>query len=314
MTPSQTPTVAVIVAAYNAGETITRAVQSALAEPEVSEVWVVDDASTDDTLERAALCDNPAGRLRLVRQERNAGPAAARNRALEGVTADWVCVLDSDDFFLEGRIGRLLAHASKADLIADDLIRVQDPALAALPKTVAADTAPRLIGLADFIDGNISRRGRDRQELGFIKPLMRRSVLEQNRLRYDERLRLGEDFHLYACALAKGARLLLLPPMGYVAVRRADSLSGRHSVHDLEALRDSGRSISEVRPLSRDERRLMRAHYVSVDKRLQWRRLIEAVKARNAGGVMSTFTSLPVAVELAVQLLGQAWRRTLGGN
>ncbi|TIR69420.1 MAG: glycosyltransferase, partial [Mesorhizobium sp.] len=44
-----TPRVCVIIAARNAARTIPVAIASALREPEVAEVVVVDDASTDDT-------------------------------------------------------------------------------------------------------------------------------------------------------------------------------------------------------------------------------------------------------------------------
>lgn len=42
--------VSIIMAAYNSGTTIERAVRSALGEPEASDVIVVDDGSTHDTL------------------------------------------------------------------------------------------------------------------------------------------------------------------------------------------------------------------------------------------------------------------------
>jgi hypothetical protein len=85
--------------------------------------------------------------------------------------------------------------------------------------------------------------GFHRKELGYLKPLIRRSFLDHHGLRYDEGLRLGEDYALYARALAAGARFLLVPTAGYVAVERADSLSARHNRRDLEALRNSDREL-----------------------------------------------------------------------
>lgn len=300
-------TVAVMIAAYNARATIGRAVSSALAEAEVTEVWVIDDGSTDGTPDTAAAADDGTSRLTVLRQPLNAGPAAARNRALTLSSAAWVCVLDSDDYLLPGRTGRLLAQGEAVEMIADDLIRVTP---GEEPPTLPTGPAMSVeIDLAQFVEGNISRRGRQRQELGFIKPLMDRRFLARHGLSYNPDMRLGEDYDLYARALACGARLRLVPPQGYVAVTRPDSLSGRHTIKDLRDLRDCSRTLATLPHLSAPARQALKRHYSSVDKRLQWRRLIEAVKARDPAAAASTLTSGPVALHLARQLAEQAWLR-----
>jgi succinoglycan biosynthesis protein ExoU len=53
MAGAQAAQAAIVIAAYNAEATIARAIRSALAQPEVGEVCVVDDASTDATSEVA---------------------------------------------------------------------------------------------------------------------------------------------------------------------------------------------------------------------------------------------------------------------
>lgn len=297
--------VAVVIAVYDAAASIGLAVRSALAEPEVSEVWVVDDASSDGTAAEALRHDDGSGRLHVLRQAANQGPAAARNRALALATAKWVCVLDADDHFLAGRIGRMLAAGGEAELIAD---RPQRDG--GLP----ADAYPplKVVDLEQFVRANISRPGRSREEMGFIKPLIRRDFLTEHALAYDENLRLGEDYDLYARALALGARLHLLPAMGYWATTRADSLSGRHEIADLERLRDCDLGLARLRPLSPMEGRAIRAHYQSIDARVQWRRLIEAVKMRDVRGGLAAFTSPPVSAHLIAQLAEQVWLRSLG--
>ena len=307
MTAHPSPSVGVIIAAYMAGDSVACAVRSALAEPEVAEVWVVDDNSADQTVERALSADDGSGRLRLIRQTVNQGPAAARNLALAQSEADWVCVLDADDYFLPGRIGRLLAGSEAFDLVADELIRVHSADESPDIPDFSLTDPGRDIDLAAFINGNIGRKGETRQELGFIKPLMRREALQRLGLSYDTRLRLGEDYLLYAMALASGATLNLRSALGYVAVVRPDSLSGRHDIDDLQALRDSDVRISALRPLASEERRALHRHHLSLDKRLQWRRLIDAVKRRDAKMALSTFTSVPVTLSL----IGELWEQVL---
>lgn len=300
--------VAVVIAAYNAAETVSLAVRSALREPEVAEVWVIDDASADDTFARAAECDDGSGRLRVLRQPTNGGPSAARNIALAATAAPWICVLDADDRFAPGRIGRLRKAPVRAELIADGVTKVADLDGDGGPWTATGE-GWRVVGLAEFIAANVSRRGRHREELGFIKPLMSTTFLRRHRITYAADLRLGEDFLLYAKALAHGGALALGPPQGYLALTRPDSLSARHSVVDLQALRDSTRTLTGIRTLSDAERVAVRRHWRSIDDRLQWRRLIDAVKARDPRAAAATFHDPRAGLHLTGQLLEQAWLR-----
>jgi len=169
---------------------------------------------------------------------------------------------------------------------------------------------PTDVSLSDFILSNVTRKRVVRKELGFIKPLIRASRFTGAGLHYDESLRLGEDFDLYCRLMAAGARLRLVPACGYVAVTRPDSLSARHSIHDLEQFRRANRSIRSIPGLPRDVVAALDAHYTSVDCRLQWRNMIEAVKSRDLRAAARTFTSVPVGLHLAGQLLNEAASRS----
>lgn len=306
-TPRQT--VGVMIAAYNAADTIARAVGSALACERVAEVIVVDDASSDLTAAAAEAADDGSGRLTVIRQTRNQGPAAARNTALRRLTTAWVTVLDADDYLLPGRFERMTAMAESADLLADLPIRTFEGEAAQTPEPWPASS--RVIDFEGFVLGNLSRRGQERIELGFVKPLMRRAFLQAHGLAYRD-LRLGEDYELYARALGLGARMRLTGPQGYVAVVRADSLSGRHSIEDLRRLRDCDRSLAALPALSEADRRALRRHSANVDCKLQWRLLIEAVKHRHPGAAIATFRSPQVGLYLIARLAEQAWLRGIG--
>jgi succinoglycan biosynthesis protein ExoU len=308
-----TPTIAIIVAACNASATIARAVRSALAEPEVSEVIVVDDASGDNTVAIAHTADDKSGRLKILTQPKNTGPAAARNRALRESRADWIGILDADDFFMPGRIGKLLAYADRADFIADDACQVFEDALDGPRKSLLGLplTAAHQVGFAEFVLSNVTDTKRPRGELGFLKPLMRRSFLAGHGIEYREALRLGEDYELYARALAMGAYFWLTPIQGYVSVVRPNSLSGRHTEKDLLMLRDSDRLLGEMPDLTPREKDALCRHYLSVDCRLQWRLLISAVKNRDFIAGLKTFARpYPVPFYLLARLAEQIVERT----
>ncbi len=303
--------VCVLIAACNAQATVARAIASALREAEVSEVFVIDDASGDRTLAEAAAADDGSGRLSILRQHTNGGPAAARNRAIDACTSQWVGVLDADDFFEPGRIAALLNHAGEAEMIADNMWQVaeHDPQ-GARRSLLPTDISTLKVNFSEFVLSNVSDSRIQRAELGFIKPLMNKSFLDRHGIRYREHMRLGEDFELYARALALGARLVVLPQPGYVSVVRTDSLSSRHSEADLLSLRDCNHDLGRLAGLSKADRHALRQHFLSVDCRLQWRLLIQAVKSGHAAAALLTFIRpYPVPFYLVRQLLQAALSR-----
>lgn len=277
--------VCVVIPAFNAEATIGRAIRSALAEPEAAEVIVVDDGSSDDTRAQALAADDGSGRLTVIAGPTSCGPAAARNRAIAAGRAAWICPLDSDDYFLPGRLARLRAHAEGWDFAADDLLRVNEHTPDEPHRRLIGDrlALPMQLDFAGFVRANISRPRMPRAELGFLKPLMRRAFLEAHQISYDERARLGEDFVLYATALARGARFRIVEPCGYVAVERADSLSSRHGAQDLRLLLSASQDLQSL-PLSPAETAALRAHARHVSAKVKLREFLDA---KRTGGLLA---------------------------
>ncbi|MBP1884633.1 glycosyltransferase family 2 protein [Sinorhizobium mexicanum] len=284
MTVAAPTNVCIIIAAKNATDTITRAIASALAEPEAAEVIVIDDGSTDDTARTARAADDGSGRLNVVRFEENRGPAAARNHAIAISQSPLLAVLDADDFFLPGRLRQMLSEDGW-DFIADNIAFIDASQAETADGRISRFTAsPRLLDLVGFVEGNISRRGVRRGEIGFLKPLMRRSFLENHRLRYNEDLRLGEDYDLYARALAKGARYKIIHSCGYAAVVRGNSLSGSHRTADLRRLYEADQAILTESPLSSDAASAIRRHERHIRDRYELRHFLDL---KNQTGYMS---------------------------
>jgi succinoglycan biosynthesis protein ExoU len=165
-------TVAIVIACHDSARFIGRAIRSALAQPEATEVIVVDDASTDGSEEAAHAADDGSGRLLVLRQPVNRGPAATRNRGMAAARSAWLAILDADDFILPGRLAGMLRHAPDADIVADDPLRVREESIDGPQEVVLGITTPRWITFAEFVTANIARPGR-----GWLRPISRRCVV-----------------------------------------------------------------------------------------------------------------------------------------
>ena len=230
------PDVSFVIAAYNAETSIARAIESALAQRDVSmEVIVADDCSSDRTLDIARSF--APEQVRVVALERNRGPGGARNAGLALATGRWVAVLDSDDTMRPDRLKRMIerAEAAKAEIAVDNLEVVKDITGARQPMFPAEllESRPEL-GLADFIAANIMFE--ETFSFGYMKPVFERAFLERLGLGYDEALRIGEDYILLASALASGGRCVIEPSVGYAYHIRDGSISRVLELHHVEAM------------------------------------------------------------------------------
>lgn len=97
--------VTVIIPVYNGERFIEKAIHSALQQPEVFEVAVINDGSSDNTLniiEKLQLNDSKV-KLYHHHDRRNKGRSESRNLGIEKAKTDYIAFLDADDFYLEDR-------------------------------------------------------------------------------------------------------------------------------------------------------------------------------------------------------------------
>jgi hypothetical protein len=111
-----TSTIATVIPLYNKEPYIARAIASVLAQTRpVDEIIVVDDASTDGSLERIKAFQD--SRIRVLRRTdpRQRGLPATRNLGIRSATSRWIALLDADDRWHEDFIEeneKLIALAS----------------------------------------------------------------------------------------------------------------------------------------------------------------------------------------------------------
>ena len=103
-------TVSVVIPAYNASTTISRTINSVLAQTmRPMEIFVVDDGSPDgDLLQRELILFGD--QVTLLRKP-NGGAASARNFGIGKASGEWVAFLDADDYWEPEKIATQVSTA-----------------------------------------------------------------------------------------------------------------------------------------------------------------------------------------------------------
>jgi succinoglycan biosynthesis protein ExoO len=276
------PLVSVVAANFNGARFLAAAIRSVLGQTlQDLELIIVDDASMDQSLEviRRVTAGDP--RVRVIVQECNGGPAAARNRGFEHARGRWIAVFDTDDLMADDRLERLVARGEEdgADLVVDNLMVFDERGLAAsrpfLP--LRKHLMPRWITLADYVAA--SRMYARAPSFGYLKPLFRAESLGP--LRYRETLKIGEDYDLVLRMLLAGAAMRLEPLPLYRYRRHGGSISHvMERDHILAMMAADGSLAREFSRHDQAVRRQQQARTRSLELALIYDRIIGQLKAR----------------------------------
>ncbi|TYB33573.1 MAG: glycosyltransferase family 2 protein [Flexistipes sinusarabici] len=101
--------VSVITPSYNSAKFISQTIESVLAQTyENWEMIIVDDASPDNSNDIIENYCEKDSRIKLIKLERNSGPAVARNRAIEKAKGRYMAFLDADDLWKPEKLEKQL--------------------------------------------------------------------------------------------------------------------------------------------------------------------------------------------------------------
>ncbi|WP_332688699.1 glycosyltransferase family 2 protein [Devosia sp.] len=300
-----TPLISVVMANYQAGDKLVPAMESVLRQSVGDlELIVCDDASGDHSVALVEQFMRADPRVSLISAKANGGPARCRNRGLGAARGQWIAVVDADDIIHPERFERLLAAAAHrgAGIVADDLLHFYEDGspvgllLGADQDRLFSVTTEQWVGAG--VDGSPA--------LGYLKPLIRADVL--GALRYDENLRIGEDYDLVLRLLLAGAAMVVLPEPYYLYRRHSGSISHRLSVADLAAMIDSQDAVAgQLGALSAPLAAAFAARHAQLRRGLAFERLVAAIKSRNLGLALSLLARDP-------RLAPRLWRAFLEGR
>lgn len=193
------PLVSVVMAVHNAGPDLARAVDSILRQTHRAlEFLIVDDASTDGTADALARYARADERVRVLRNERNAGLAASLNRALGEARGVYVARMDGDDASRPRRLERQVAFLDT------------HPEISICGTAICKHMGGRAYAQR-FPASDAEIRATLLFHTAFAHPsvMWRRADFERAGLRYDETFLTTQDYELWSRALGplRGANL-----------------------------------------------------------------------------------------------------------
>lgn len=176
------------------------------------EALLIDDGSTDDS---GRICDEYAqkdNRFRVFHKE-NGGVSSARNVGLNNAKGDWIWFVDGDDW-------------------------IERNSVSVLSKTTESVNCDIVIFGINYCDESLNIVGSERRSLSIDKSkdetidgydfppqnyIVRRSVIENNNIRFSEGVAMGEDLEFQYKCLMICRKPITIPEILYCYLRRQGS-------------------------------------------------------------------------------------------
>lgn len=112
------PYVSIIMPAYNSGRFIEKAINSVLNQSYNNfELLIIDDGSEDNTADIVNTIAKKDLRIHYIRNEKNLGVSAARNRGILLASGDWIAFLDSDDKWASDKLEKQINLINENKLV-----------------------------------------------------------------------------------------------------------------------------------------------------------------------------------------------------
>ena len=234
--------VSVIVPLYNKKDYVKFAVDSILNQTLAGiEVLIIDDCSTDGSLE---LCRELYGhneRVRILKQPHNMGPGAARNRGINEAHGKYIVFVDGDDEILPDRSRKMFETAEKynADIVhnTEFLFPIPDEngniplqlidgkvKLFPISGNINGDDYTEITPLGDDMSSRLEDWKNRRINWSVCSKMFRRDFLVDNSI-YLSDMKFGEDMVFCFECLFKAKSYVMMPGGDYVYRVIASSLS-----------------------------------------------------------------------------------------
>ncbi|MFL1875311.1 glycosyltransferase family 2 protein [Hansschlegelia beijingensis] len=207
------PRLSVIITSYNIEKYIERAICSVVDQGfDGVEIILVDDGSTDRTVELASNLLRSEPRVKIILQA-NAGPGAARNKGIRHANGEYVIFLDGDDWFAPRALHALRASAADGvDLVLSNRRRFWE-------RSGLYTTKPMFTELKT---GNVSELPEVMKIQAIHGKMFRRKFLNDRKILFPEGMS-SEDFVFSYSVYAAAELATTIPDVTYIYRKRCDS-------------------------------------------------------------------------------------------
>ena len=179
------PAISVIVPVYNASRYLVRCVDSILAQSFTDfECLLINDGSTDDSQKICRKYEHTDSRIKVL-DKANGGVGSARNMGIDNADGEWIAFVDSDDALKCDYLEVLYSNIDNVQMVCSyGTVMLPD----------YSHTCKHYQGLfkSDIV-GNMFLLYGLRTNAAPWGKLFRTSIIRQNRIRFNEKMKIGED-------------------------------------------------------------------------------------------------------------------------
>lgn len=177
--------ISVIVPVYNVGKYLDKCIQSILAQSYTNwQLLLIDDGSQDES---GLICDKYAKTYQRIKvfHTANGGVSHARNIGLDKAQGEWIMFVDADDYLTTNCLQMCVDIVEKevTDIVQFSIVCMDEKSI----PLYYMRKESRQTDLFTYA------KTCDNYSFSACAALLSRSVIEQNRLRFDPSLTLGED-------------------------------------------------------------------------------------------------------------------------
>ncbi|SFK47075.1 Glycosyl transferase family 2 [Lachnospiraceae bacterium KH1T2] len=206
---------------YNVEKYVEDAIRSVLYQTYSEfELIIVDDGSTDKTLEILKRFERLDSRIKIYVNEKNMGVAYTRNLMFDLCNSEYIAIMDSDD------------------IMSRDRLEIEKTYMDLNPQVVAVGGAMQIITEDGKFENSVgftsNNWGANMARLLFDNPflnssmMIRKSVFNQRKIRYDLRFNAIEDYKFWAESIFEG-KIVNLNRIMFFYRKRENSLSATSS-------------------------------------------------------------------------------------
>lgn len=191
----------IIVPVYQTEKYLSKCIESVLAQSYKNwELLLIDDGSSDNS---GVICDSYRQidtRIRVFHKV-NSGVSAARNLGLEKSQGDYVLFLDSDDYLDENTLEICSDHIIKGNLdLFQFSIRGVTENYNETPKTTIRRKSTEVLDGQQYL-----KKGE--LIVGAGGSCIRKSIIQENKIRFNEKVRLAEDQMFTLACISRSKRI-----------------------------------------------------------------------------------------------------------